>query len=136
MDAKESLYNRIGGHAGLAHLLRHFYSDVRQHSLLAPVFNREVKDWTEHLSTIASFWARITGGPSDYSGRMPAKHLYLGINASHFEAWLQLWRFNCAAHLPETEAREMTSLAQEIGQRLKSILSSASLPGIRFGLNQ
>ena len=127
MDTRDTLYNRIGGHAGLARVLRHFYSDIWQHSLLAPVFNREVKDWSEHLKTVASFWARITGGTSDYSGRMPAKHLYLGINASHFEAWLQLWRFNCVAHLPETEAREMISSAQEIGQRLKSILSTASL---------
>lgn len=127
MNTQQSLYERIGGDAGLARLLRHFYSDVRQHSLIGPVFNREVKNWPEHLKTIASFWARVTGGPSDYSGRMPAKHLYLGINASHFEAWLQLWGFNCAAHLAPNEAREMTSLAQEIGARLKSILSSASM---------
>jgi hemoglobin len=127
MDTQQSLYERIGGDTGLARLLKHFYSDVRQHSLLAPVFNREIKDWPEHLKTIASFWARITGGPSDYSGRMPAKHLYLGINASHFEAWLQLWRFNCGAHLSPNEAREMISLAQEIGARLKGILASASV---------
>lgn len=127
MDAQQSLYNRIGGDAGLARLLKHFYSDVRQHSLIGPIFNREVKDWPEHLKTIGSFWARITGGPSDYSGRMPAKHIPLGINASHFEAWLQLWHFNCAAHLPKIEAQEMISLAQEIGQRLKGIIASASL---------
>jgi hypothetical protein len=53
--------------------------------------------------------------------------MYLGINASHFEAWLQLWRFNCAAHLAPNEAQEMTTLAQEIGARLKGILASASL---------
>jgi hemoglobin len=127
MNAQQSLYERIGGDAGLARLLKHFYSDVRQHSLIGPIFNREIKDWPEHLKTIASFWARITGGPSNYSGRMPAKHLYLGINASHFEAWLQLWQFNCGAHLAPDEAREMTTLAQEIGARLKSILSSASV---------
>lgn len=123
---QQSLYERIGGDAGLARLLKHFYSDVRQHSLIGPVFNKHVKDWPEHLKTIASFWARITGGPSDYSGSMPAKHLYLGINAGHFEAWLQLWRFNCGAHLPSGEAQEMVSLAQAIAARLKGILAPAS----------
>jgi hemoglobin len=117
-----SLYERIGGRDGLALLLRHFYADVRQHALLGPVFNKRIHDWPAHLETIASFWARLTGGPSNYSGQMPAKHLALGIDATHFSAWLQLWRFNCSSHLKETEAQEMISLAHEIGRRLKSIL--------------
>jgi hemoglobin len=127
MNTQQSLYERIGGQAALGQLLKHFYSDVRQHAVLAPIFNRQIHDWPKHLETIASFWARLTGGPSEYFGQMPAKHLNLGIDASHFDAWLQLWRFNCAAYLAETEAREMISLAQEIGRRLKSILGIAPL---------
>lgn len=123
---QKNLYERIGGRGGLARLLRHFYSDVRQHATLGPVFNREVADWSAHLETIASFWSRLTGGPSDYSGQMPAKHIRLGIDAGHFDAWLQLWRFNCLAHLGDAEAREMTTLAQEIGRRLKGILAASS----------
>lgn len=126
---QQSLYERIGGRPALAHLLKHFYSDVRQHALLGPIFNSEIDDWPAHLETIASFWARLTGGPPEYSGQMPAKHLNLGIDASHFDAWLQLWRFNCSAHLGESEAREMISLAQEIGRRLKGILATASRSG-------
>jgi hemoglobin len=124
---QRSLYERIGGQAGLARLLRVFYSDVRQHSVLAPVFNRQIEDWQAHLRTVASFWARLTGGPSEYSGRMPAKHLDLGIEAVHFEAWLQLWRFNCSAHLAETEARELITLAEEIGRRLKGIVTGSAI---------
>lgn len=128
MDIQQSLYERIGGQAGLDRLLKHFYSDVRQHALLAPVFNGQIHDWPAHLETIASFWARLTGGPSQYSGQMPAKHMNLGIGLSHFDAWLQLWRFNCSAYLEKTEAQEMISLAQEIGRRLQGILG-VSLPG-------
>lgn len=123
---QQSLYERIGGRPGLAQLLKHFYSDVRQHALLGPIFNREIEDWPTHLETIATFWARLTGGPAEYSGQMPAKHLKLGIDASHFDAWLQLWRFNYSAHLRETEAQEMITLAQEIGRRLKGILGVSS----------
>ena len=130
LNTQQSLYERIGGRDGLAFLLRHFYADVRQHALIGPIFNRQIDDWPAHLEKIASFWARLTGGPSDYSGQMPAKHLNLGIDAQHFTAWLQLWRFNCSSHLKEAEAQEMIGLAHEIGRRLKSIVSAASQPGL------
>jgi hemoglobin len=122
MNASSTLYDRIGGRAGIALLLRHFYSDVRQHGLLGPVFNRQIDDWPAHLEKIGSFWARLTGGPSAYAGGMPAKHFNLGIEPQHFTAWLQLWSFNCRSYLKESEAQEMILLAQEIGQRLKSMV--------------
>ena len=119
---QQSLFERIGGRAGLAPLLKHFYADVRQHALLGPVFNQQISDWPHHIETITSFWARLTGGPSDYSGQMPAKHIQLGIDVSHFDAWLKLWSFNCSVYLSQNEAREMTSLAHDIGRRLKGIV--------------
>jgi hemoglobin len=103
-------------------LLRHFYSDIRQHNLVGPIFNEHIQDWPAHLELIGSFWARLTGGPSTYAGGMPAKHMSLGLNASHFQAWLQLWEFNCRKYLKSVEAREMISLAHEIGRRLKGIV--------------
>ena len=129
LNTQQSLYERIGGREGLAFLLRRFYADVRQHELIGPIFNKQIHDWPAHLETIGAFWARLTGGPSNYSGQMPAKHINLGIDAQHFNAWLQLWRFNCSSHLKETEAQEMIGLAHEIGQRLKGIIAAASQPG-------
>lgn len=117
----------MGGRDTLANLLRHFYSDIRQHNLVGPIFNPRIQDWPAHLETIGSFWARLTGGPSNYSGGMPAKHFSLGLNASHFQAWLQLWEFNCRAHLKTPEAQEMINLAHEIGRRLKAIVGAAEL---------
>ena len=125
MDTDKSLYERIGGQAGLANLLKYFYSDVRQHTVLGPIFNRQIDDWPAHVEKIGTFWARMTGGPSGYSGQMPMKHLNLGIDASHFDAWLQLWRFNCSTHLAEPEAHEMIDLAHDIGRRLKYIIAAA-----------
>jgi hemoglobin len=117
-----SLYERIGGRETLAQLLKHFYSDIRQHQLVGPIFNEKIHDWPSHLETIGSFWARLTGGPSNYAGGMPMKHMPLGLNATHFQAWLQLWEFNCRTYLKSSEAQEMINLANEIGRRLKSIL--------------
>jgi hemoglobin len=122
-DTGSSLYERIGGADGLQRLLRHFYADIRQHELLGPIFNRQIKDWPAHLEIIGGFWARLTGGPSEYAGGMPAKHLTLGIDGRHFAAWLQLWDFNCASHLKTAEAREMSALAHGIGERLQAIVT-------------
>ena len=116
------LYDRIGGREGLSNLLRHFYADVRQHHLIGPVFNQRIEDWPAHLAKIAGFWARITGGPSMYSGQIPAKHVSLGLDPRHFDAWLELWDFNCRCRLEPQEAREMSRLAHEMGQRLAGLV--------------
>lgn len=125
-ESFKSLWDRIGGQENLARLLRHFYADVRQHKLVGPIFNEQIKDWPAHMEIIHSFWARLTGGPSRYSGQMPAKHLSLGLGANHFQVWLQLWEFNCHNYLNQTEAQEMISLAHEIGRRLKGIIGVSS----------
>jgi hemoglobin len=128
MNLQQSLYDRMGGRERLGRLLLHFYSDIRQHAVLGPIFNRQIEDWPAHIEKITSFWARLTGGPSAYAGAMPMKHMNLGIEARHFTAWLELWSFNCRSHLKETEAEEMICMAQEIGKRLKSILGVETSP--------
>jgi hemoglobin len=120
----ETLYDRIGGHEKLAKLLHHFYADVRQHQLIGPVFNKQISDWPEHLKLIANFWTRLTGGPSNYSGNVPGKHILLGLSPIHFQAWLQLWEFNCRNYLKRPEAEEMIELAHDIGRRLSRLVSA------------
>ena len=122
-NPEASLYERIGGKAGLQKLLRHFYADVRQNNTIGPIFNRKIENWPEHVATIAEFWSRLTGGPSEYAGGMPAKHLPLGIDGRHFAEWLQLWDFNCARYLKPQEAKEMSELAHGIGERLRGIVA-------------
>jgi len=117
------LYDRIGGRDGLLRLLKHFYADVRQHNVIGPIFMAKIDNWPAHLEKIADFWSGIIGGPAKYQGGMPGKHVSLGIEEQHFEAWLGLWHHNCRAHLPETEAQEMINSAEMIGQRLRSILA-------------
>lgn len=117
------LYHRLGAHEGITRLLHSFYSDVRQHAVIGPIFNQQIKDWPAHIAKIAEFWARATGGPSTYAGAMPLKHLPLGLQPEHFRAWLDLWDFNCRRNLPAQEAAEMSQLAQNIGARLKQIVA-------------
>lgn len=117
------LFLRIGGREGIVRLLHTFYSDVRQHQVIGPIFNKQIQDWPAHIEKIAEFWSRVTGGPSKYPGGMPFKHLPLGLQPEHFRAWLDLWDFNCRRYLPQREADEMSELAHGIGARLKQIVA-------------
>ena len=117
-----SLYERLGGHAGILALIRPFYMDVRQHAVLGPIFNARIQDWPAHLARITEFWARQTGGPSRYGGGFGAAHLRLGLAGEHFEQWLGLWDWNCHRHLPPAEAREMSARARKLGGNLRAIV--------------
>ena len=113
-------------------LLRRFYADVRQHTLIGPIFNRQIQDWPTHLETIADFWSNVTGGPMRYAGPLPMKHVSLGLNGNHFEAWLDLWRRHCRAHIGGPEAEELIAIAESIGERIRSVIlrntGAAALP--------
>ena len=105
------------------HLLRHFYADVRQHHVIGPIFTAQIDDWPAHLEKIADFWSNLTGGPVLYRGGMAARHFPLGLEAKHFEAWLELWRRNCRIHFPTSEAEEMITIAETIRERLQGMIT-------------
>jgi len=118
-----SLYDRLGGRAGLLELLKYFYADVRQHREIAPIFAANIEDWPAHLEKIADFWSGVTGGPANYRGGMPMKHFPLGLEKRHFEAWLGLWARQCSTRLGPVEAAELVAIAETIGQRLRQMIA-------------
>ncbi|MBX3749268.1 MAG: group III truncated hemoglobin [Opitutaceae bacterium] len=119
MAVSTPLFTRLGGRPALAVLLRHFYADVRQHAEIGPIFNAHIADWPAHLEKIADFWSGATGGPALYRGAMPARHMPLGLEERHFQAWLDLWRRQCRIRLPAAEAEELIRIAEMIGERLR-----------------
>ena len=119
MTVKRDLFERLGGRDKLLHLLKHFYADIRQHKLLGPIFSEHITDWPAHLELITDFWSTVTGGPAVYSGRMPLKHIPLGLREEHFTAWLGLWEHHCQAWLTEECAAELIEVAQTVAARLR-----------------
>jgi hemoglobin len=130
MEIVSPLYHRIGEREGLLKLLRHFYADVRQHEEIAPIFAAKIEDWPAHLEKIADFWSGLIGGPAQYRGGMPWKHVPLKLEEKHFEAWLGLWGRTCRAHLAEPEADELIAVAEKIGQRLRMIIANHAASGL------
>ena len=122
---RASLFDRMGGRAPLLRLLNHFYADVRQHRVLGPVFESKIADWPAHIQKIADFWSNATGGPALYAGAMPGRHIPLGLEEGHFQAWLGLWEHNCRIWAPKGCAEELVTLAQNIGRRLRQFCGVA-----------
>lgn len=120
-----SLYDRLGGHAGIRNLLEPFYADVRQHQVIGPIFLARIHDWDQHLAKITEFWALQAGGTSRYNGGFGAAHIPLQLEPQHFRHWLSLWEFNAYRQLPRTEAAEMVEIAQLLGQRLLRVTQMA-----------
>ena len=118
MTDETLLYTRLGGHEGILKLLRSFYADVRQHAVIGPIFNAQIKDWEAHLAKITEFWALQSGGKSKYGGGFAGAHVNLGLAPEHFQHWLALWEFNTARNLPPHEAAEMNDLAHQFATRL------------------
>jgi hemoglobin len=119
-----SLFDRLGGRPQLLQLLKYFYADVRQHREIGPIFTARITDWPAHLGKIADFWSGVTGGPADYRGAMPMKHMPLGLEERHFQAWLGLWARHCRARLAPAEAGELIAVAETIGQRLRHMVAA------------
>ena len=123
LTATVTLFNRFGGRPKLLELLNYFYADVRQHYGIGPIFTAKITDWPAHIETIADFWSGVTGGPANYTGAMPMKHVPLGLEENHFQAWLELWSRHCQIRLAPTEAAELIALAVTIAQRLRQIVA-------------
>ncbi len=120
-----NLYERLGGHEGLHRLVKWFYAKARYEPLLEPIFTAHVEVWSDHIARITEFWARATGGPSEWSGGM-GRHFFMGLSPEHFTAWLRVWEENCRELLPEPEAGDMSGLAHRIGEDLQRMLARAN----------
>lgn len=125
-----SLYERLGGRAGLERLLDRFYERARGDALLGPVFGTHVHAWQSHLQTVTDFWSNHTGGPVLYRGGM-GKHLRLGLAPEHFERWLALWEENAVAEAGPDNARELVAIARQVARNLMAM--AAQVSALRIG---
>jgi hemoglobin len=83
MSQTSSLYDRLGGDAGIESLVVAFYVRVMADPELAPFFRNTPIDKLHKMQR--EFFAMALGGPVSYSGK-PLGHVHhgRGINAHHF----------------------------------------------------
>ena len=79
-------------------LVRRFYTQVLQDTLLAPFFIEKLGDdlqskkWEEHLQLLTEFWKFVALGYDGYHGNPLQPHFdIIGLNREAFAKWLNLF---------------------------------------------
>lgn len=101
--------------AEIRDLVHTFYAKARADDALGPVFEAQVHDWDEHLSTLSDFWSAVLLGTRRFTGMPMPKHVAMpNLSAALFERWLALWGETLAA-LPN---RALADAAGEMAKRM------------------
>ncbi len=85
--------------ADVSLLVRTFYSKIRTHELVGPIFNSAIPSdhWEIHLEKLTDFWETNLFGVAKFKGNPMQAHRKLDhannhkIEMDHFGHWLQLW---------------------------------------------
>ncbi|SOE17534.1 hemoglobin [Hoeflea halophila] len=104
----------------IALLVERFYSAVRQHPRLGPLFeNRLAGKWPPHLERMNLFWRSVLLHSGEYSGQPVVKHNGLpDLQEGDFRLWLELFE-QTTAELFETEiAAPIQVIARRIARSL------------------
>jgi len=105
----------------ISKLVDEFYSRVREHPHLGPVFNGAVHDWPEHLAKLKLFWQSVALNAGVYSGNPMRAHLKTKtIEPAHFGEWLHLFEQTLRDIAPTEAAVDYFMVrASRIGESLK-----------------
>jgi hemoglobin len=83
-----SLYEKVGGEAGIASMVGDFYHTVRADELIGRFFAKT--DMTRLASMQKEFFSMALGGPVVYSGRpLSHAHHHLAIERKHFQRFIE-----------------------------------------------
>lgn len=109
-------------------LIHAFYTKVRADGLLAPVFNKIIKeeDWEEHLDTMCKFWSTMVLYTRTYNADPMTKHLPLQIENEHFIKWISLFQETVDELFMGKVANDAKETADNIGRLIRNV------KGIKF----
>ncbi len=93
MASKKELKNS----ADVFLLVTTFYTKIRAHQELGPIFNTLITDWETHFKILTSFWESQLFLKRNYTGNPVKVHQEMDsamentITMKHFGLWLNLW---------------------------------------------
>jgi hemoglobin len=101
-------------------LVHAFYERVRIDPMLGPIFNREIRDWDEHLDKLCAFWSSVTLMTGRFKGTPMRVHIGLAeITPAHFARWLALFQATALKVCPAEAAQVFVDRAHRIGESLQ-----------------
>lgn len=89
--------NRLSSPKEINEFITVFYSRIREHEVLGPIFNKQISDWDYHLQHITDFWESNILMAKSYQGNPVTTHQKVdkkenySIRQEHFGFWLQIW---------------------------------------------
>ena len=105
--------------AMIRQLVHRFYERARTDELIGPIFDRQVKNWDQHLARLCDFWSSVTLMSGRYHGQPMAVHASLPIEPQHFDRWLQLFAQTAREVCPAPAAQYFIERAQRIADSLE-----------------
>lgn len=117
--------------AQIAAVVAEFYTVIREHPGLGPVFAAHVTDWPAHEEKIVRFWRNAILHERNYHGNPLLVHREAGnVRPGMFEVWLTLFDSVLRRTLPPDTAEAWSTLAHRIGRGLRYgvIESTPNLP--------
>lgn len=101
-----------------------FYTGVRQHETLGPVFNPRLEGrWERHLSQMKAFWSSVLLRTGTYQGFPLGAHFEVpGMEPEHFVHWLGLWQDTIRSIYTEPVAEAVYEAAREFARRFSYAL--------------
>ena len=102
-------------------LVRHFYADVAQDSLLGPLFNDVARvNWQNHLPKLTAFRCRALFGMQGYGGNPFRAHAEVHARSpftlAHFHRWLDLFEETIDLRWSGPNAEKMKALANNVAR--------------------
>jgi hemoglobin len=127
----ETIYDRLGGDAGVRELVGVFYASIFDDPVLQPVFGSPVATHVDHLT---AFLGEVFGGPARYSeelGGFPAivaVHRGLRITEEQRQRFIALFTaaFEQAGHGGDPELRDAVLSCIEFGTEVAKVNSNAT----------
>ena len=108
-----------------------FYSEVRHHPVLGPVFAAHVPPdgWRAHEAKISAFWRGVILREPGFRGSPMAAHMRAGnVESWHFDHWLGLFETVVRRELESDKATAWVQLAQSIGGGLRMGVEDSRRP--------
>ncbi|TVP50676.1 MAG: group III truncated hemoglobin [Mongoliibacter sp.] len=110
----------------VSHLVRSFYTRIRQHEVLGPIFNTVIDDWEVHLERLTDFWEIVILNSGPGAGKFNPVPVHKEVDRStgnsiqqaHFGHWLELW----FSTLDTYYMGKNTDFAKEHARRMAHIL--------------
>ena len=97
-----------------------FDGQVRRDTVLGPIFEAKVDDWTLHLDKMCAFWSSVTLMSGRYKGRPMIAHANIpGIERAHFDRWLGIFRETASETCSIAAAALFIDRAERIAQSLQ-----------------